>query len=302
MVILLILLLILILLGLSYAGYWIAFYNPVNRHQETLVIRRQQDPACMDELCRTMAGRPYKQVEITVRDGTKLAGKWYDAGCSPIFILFHGYRGSGVRDFCAIHNICMELGISTLVVDQRAHGQSGGSTLTFGIRERYDCLEWVKYASEHFGADRPIYLMGVSMGAATVLMASDLPLPDNVAGIIGDCPFSAPGAIIRKIIGDLGLPVWLLYPFAVLGALLFGHFRLWEDSAMKSVSRSRVPILLIHGSEDNFVPSEMSATIFEHCAGKRYLEIFPGAGHGGCSLTDPTRYQKILRSFIENCG
>lgn len=288
-------------LCLSYVGYWIAFYNPVHRHWETLVIRHRQDPGCLEELCRSMANRPFEPIQITARDGTVLAGKWYDAGNGPVYILFHGYRGSGVRDFCAIHSICMDLGISTLVVDQRAHGMSGGNTMTFGIKERYDCVDWAKYVAQRFGSDRKVYLCGVSMGAATVLMASALSMPENVAGIVADCPYSAPGAIIRKVISDVRFPAWLIYPFVVLGGLLFGGFRVWESSAIDAVSKTRIPILLIHGSEDRYVPPEMSAEIFEYCAGQRYLEVFPGAGHGGCSATDPVRYANILRAFMNNC-
>ena len=255
----------------------------------------------MDALCQSMAGRPFSPVEITAWDGTHLAGKWYDAGDGPICILFHGYRGSGVRDFCGIHGIFHDMGISTLVVDQRAHGMSGGCTMTFGIKERLDCRDWVHFVQDRFGEARKIYLCGVSMGASTVLMASDLQLPANVVGIIADCPFSSPGKIIRKVISDMFFPAWLLYPFALTGALLFGHFCLWSKSALQSVSHTTIPILLIHGSEDQYVPPEMSSEIFDRCAGNRYLEIFPGAGHGGSSVTDPVRYQKILASFMDAC-
>lgn len=291
-----------LILTVSYIAYWIAFYNPVHRHQETIVIQHKQDSACLDEMCRSMAARPFESVQITARDGIHLAGKWYEAGDGPIYILFHGYRGNGIRDFCAIHGVCMDMGISTLVVDQRAHGLSGGNTMSFGIRERFDCVDWTNYVRERFGVNRRIYLFGVSMGAATVLMASDLSMPGNVSGIIADCPYSAPGAIIRKVISDVRFPPWVCYPFTVLGALIFGHFRVWAGSPIRAVSRTQIPILLIHGSEDKYVPVVMSTEIFDHCAGKRFLEIFPGAGHGGCSVTDPVRYQSILRSFMEKCG
>lgn len=289
-------------LALSYASYWIAFYNPVHRHQETFVIRGKTDPTCLETLCREMTEEHFEQVYITADDGIRLAGRYYHCSDSgPVHIQFHGYRGNGIRDFCAIHSICQEIGINTLIVDQRAHGLSGGNTMTFGILERFDCQRWANYARDRFGSEREIYLSGVSMGAATVLMASSLPLPENVVGIIADCPYSTPSAIIRKVISDVRFPAMLIYPFVALGAFVFGGFRLWEESAIHAVTQSKIPILVIHGSEDKYVPPQMSADIFEHCGGKRYLEIFPGAGHGGCSATDPVRYEKILRSFMDNC-
>lgn len=293
---------IVITLTISYGSYWIAFYNPVKRHQETIVIRSNKDSACLDQLCREMSEQPFEQVTITSADGLKLYGRYYHrSDTGPVHILFHGYRGSGIRDFCAIDRVCSHMNVNTLVVDQRAHGNSEGKTMTFGILERHDCLRWAEYAAARFGNDRKIFLSGVSMGAATVLMAASLPLPENVSGIIADCPYSAPGAIIRKVISDMHAPAALIYPFVVLGAFIFGGFSLWEESPLHAVSNTRIPILLIHGIEDKFVPSQMSNYIYERCGGERYIELFPGAGHGGCCATDPKRYEKILRSFTGNC-
>lgn len=292
---------VLLTLGLSYGCYWIAFYNPVNRHHEAVIIRSKKDPQCLESLCREMADQPFEEVRIRSFDGTCLVGRYYHRrDGAPLYILFHGYRGNGVRDFCALHSICGELDINTLVVDQRAHGMSGGNTMTFGILERFDCQCWANYAANRFGS-QPIYLCGVSMGAATVLMASNLTLPENVAGIIADCPYNTPEAIIRKVITDMKAPAMFLFPFVEMGAYLFGGFQIRSESAIHAVSQTTIPILLIHGSEDKYVPSEMSGEIFEKCAGKRFLEIFPGAGHGGCCATDPVRYAKILRCFMDNC-
>ena len=291
-----------LVLAISYGCYWIAFYNPVKRHQETVVIRNKKDPVSLDQLCREMSEQPFEPVSITSSDGLKLCARYYHrSDTGPVYILFHGYRGSGIRDFCAIDRVCRRMCVNTLVVDQRAHGNSEGKTMTFGILERFDCKRWAEYAAARFGNDRKIYLSGVSMGAATVLMAASLPLPENVVGIIADCPYSTPGAIIRKVISDMRVPAALFYPFVALGAFLFGGFSLWEESPLHAVTNTGIPILLIHGSEDKFVPSQMSNIIYEHCGGERYIEFFPGAAHGGCCVTDPKRYEKILRSFTENC-
>lgn len=298
-----VLVVLLILLGISYGCYWIAFYNPEYRHGEPVVIQGKNDPPDFEKLYRQMEQQPFEQVYITAKDGVRLAARYYHRrDGAPVFLQFHGYRGNGIRDFCAVHRICREMDVNSLVVDQRAHGRSGGNTMTFGILERQDCLCWAQYAARRFGETVPLFLSGVSMGAATVLMASSLPMPPTVAGIIADCPYSTPGAIIRKVISDMRFPAWMLYPFVVIGALVFGGFRVWSGSAADAVAKTRIPILLIHGSEDRFVPCEMSAGIFERCAGVRFLEIFPGAGHGGCCVTDPVRYERILRSFMESCG
>ena len=161
---------------------------------------------------------PFEPVTIRSRDGLKLYGRYYHVReGAPVQIQVHGYRGSALRDFCGGSKLAREMGMNILLVDQRAHGGSGGRTITFGIRERWDCLSWAEYAAERFG-DVDIYLVGVSMGAASVLMASELDLPENVAGIIADCPFSSPEAIIAKVCReDLHLPQPLAVAFVVCG-------------------------------------------------------------------------------------
>ena len=245
---------------------------------------------------------PYQQVYIKAWDGTKLAARYYHfIDGAPIQLFFHGYRGNAVREFACGYPLAKKLGYNALVIDQRAHGRSGGHVITFGIKERHDCLDWCNYAADRFGRNAKLFLTGISMGAATVLMASDLELPGTVAGIIADCPYASPGSIIRKICRDIQLPCWLAYPFVALGALLFGNFRIWESSAIRSVKKARIPILLIHGDDDRFVPGDMSHRIYDACLCEKKIVYFPSAGHGLSYLTDPGRDERTVRDFLKGC-
>ena len=136
------------------------------------------------------------------------------------------------------------------------------------------------------------------MGAATVLMATDLDLPGNVIGVMADCPFSSPKEIIMKVCGDMHLPSKLLYPFIKLGARLFAHFDLEESSAINAVKRTKLPILLIHGEADHFVPCDMSRRIYEACPSCVTLETIPDAGHGLSYMIDPKKYEDVTLAFI----
>lgn len=141
---------------------------------------------------------PYEDVFITSFDGLRLHAKFYAASerKAPVQIMFHGYKSSAERDFCGGLREGIDGGFNVLLVDQRAHGESEGKYLTFGVNERFDCLSWASYAAERFGNDVKIYLYGISMGAATVLMASALPLPKSVSGIVADCGYTSPKDII----------------------------------------------------------------------------------------------------------
>jgi fermentation-respiration switch protein FrsA (DUF1100 family) len=139
------------------------------------------------------------------------------------------------------------------------------------------------------------------MGAATVLMASGLELPDNVYGIIADCPYSSPWEIISKVAGDIGLPRKVIFPFAWLGARLYGGFNLLECSPLSEVKHARVPILLIHGDDDRFVPCEMGRAVAESNPDKIRFRTFEGAGHAISYLIHPEKYEAEVKEFIAYC-
>ena len=296
-----------IVIWLSRFCYRMAFYRLNEKEQDLYAIPPgKQYEAVADqilELIYEVDQLSYELVSITARDGLHLVGRYYHfKDGAPVQILFHGYRSNGRREFSGNNRIAMNLGFNVIVVDERAHGKSGGHTITFGIKERYDCLDWAEYAAKRFGVDTPIVLSGVSMGAATVLMASSLPLPDNVKAIIADCPYSSPGEIIRKVSGDIKLPPALAYPFVLIGALLFGKFKLWESSAVESVKHTRIPILLIHGDDDRFVPCEMSQKIYASCVSTAELVIIHGAGHALSYFVDTALYEKSVRDFLRLCA
>ncbi len=296
----------LILVAARYC-YRLVFYNLNDVPDDSLRtppgVQYEEVKDKMQALVRMLLDIPYEQVFIESHDGLQLSARYYHLyDNAPVLIQFHGYRGNAVREFGGGYRIAKELKFNALVVDQRAHGESEGHTITFGILERHDCVRWVEYANRRFGENTKVLLSGVSMGAATVLMASELALPGNVMGIIADCPYSSPGRIIRRICGDVGIPGWLAYPFIALGGWLYGGFKLWEASAMEAVEHTEIPILLIHGEDDRLVPSQMSRSIYHACRGPKQLFSVANAGHGLSFLLDPEGYTRSVRDFLNQYG
>lgn len=296
------LLLILVALGVLYIVYRIIYSPTLTKGDITLKAfdtpqfrnRREQ----IHRLVAAMKATPYEPVSIIARDGTRLVGRYYHhADGAPLDIGFHGYRGSPTRDFCGGAPLSFQLGHNLLLVEERSQCGSEGRCITFGILERWDCLDWLTYANERFGSP-PITLYGVSMGATTVLMASALGLPDNVRGIIADCPFSAPLDIICEVGKSIHLPPALTRIIAIASARLYGGFDLQAASAAEAVSHATVPILIIHGEDDHFVPCSMSAEIAKNCASPCRYETFPHADHSLSLLTDPPRYEAVVRDFM----
>ena len=251
-------------------------------------------------LARSM---PREAVEITSFDGTTLRGYYYEHHKgAPVEILFHGYRGNGERDLSGGIERCFCLGRSALIVDHRGNGRSDGHVITFGVRERRDCLCWIDFAIRRFGEDVKLILGGVSMGAATVVMASGEPLPPQVKCIMADCGYSSQKDIICKVIREMHLPYKLLYPFVKLGARLYGGFNLEEVTPVSALEKCTVPMIFIHGTGDAFVPHEMSQILYDACPTKKSLVFIDDAAHGTAYPQDKARYVSVLKDFEMECG
>ena len=286
----------------AYYAYRVAFYSPPDREEQIYDLPggEQYDDKreVLHRSVRALSEVPFEEVHITSFDGKRLFGRYYHhMDGAPVQIMFHGYRGSAIRDFCGGAVLARKLGHNALIVDQRAHGRSEGTAITFGVLERRDCKSWAEYARKRFG-NVPIVLSGVSMGAATVLMATELDLPENVVAVMADCPYSSPKEIIAKVAGEMGLPGKPAALCCTLGALLYGHFRLDSAAAESAVKKAKVPILLIHGQEDRFVPCDMSRRISLACKGECEFYTFPNAAHGFSYMTDPKHYETLSVSFL----
>lgn len=293
-----------IFLCLSFAVYRFAYFSPNRRQNNDYAIASTpQMDALHEDILRLIDAAnaiPYETVNITSHDGLILSGRYYhQREGAPLNICFHGYRGTPSRDFSGGLQVMLRQGHNVLMIEQRAHCSSQGHTISFGIKERFDCLDWVRYALQRFGEDTQILLVGISMGAATVLMASELELPSQIIGIIADCPYSAPKSIVRKVCGDMKLPVQFSTWLACVSVKLFGHFELTESTALEAAKHAAVPILLIHGEEDNFVPCQMSMEIQAANPARIELQLFPGAGHGLSYLIDHDRYEQVIRDFSD---
>ena len=284
-------------------GYKLAFFYQDPKEGPYAYGQDDQILKCKPVLDQAIDGFqdvPYETVSITSHDGLVLKAQYYHvADGAPLEIQCHGYKGNNIRDFSGNWKIAKEDGRNVLLIHQRSHGESQGNTITFGILERQDVLGWIRWANQRFG-EVPIVLSGVSMGAATVLMVAGMELPSNVKGVIADCPYDAPSNIIKKVLGqDMGMNVKLVYPLIRFGGMLYGKFNLDADSPVAAVQRAKIPVLLIHGDDDRFVPWDMSRNIHAAAPEKVEFHTVPGAGHALNYVTDPDTYTALVRSFLE---
>ena len=294
-----------LVIGIAYVCFRMAFYISDKEKRENAM--RPLPPgkeylpyhAAMTAWQKQVSDFPFEKVSVTSFDGLTLVGKYYERfPGAPIELMMHGYRGNANRDLCGGVQRCFACGRNALLVDQRASGESDGNVISFGINESKDCLTWVAFMRKHFGEDVKIILTGISMGAATVLIAAGEELPGNVIGALADCGYTSAKDIISKVIADMKLPSTLAYPFVKLGARLFGGFDLDETAPIDGVKRANVPVIFFHGENDDFVPCDMSRKMYAACAGRKHLHTVPNAGHGLAFPADEATYLRVLKEFF----
>ena len=289
------------------AVYAVAFHAP-NRTQNNdySVVKTEKIAPIYDHilsLIDKLNRIPYEPVYIESYDGNRLRGRLYDAPeGAPIAICVHGWRGTPSRDFSGGAKMLIDAGWRVLLIEQRSQGRSEGHCMTFGAKERFDVQRWAQWAAERFGPESRMLLFGISMGAASVLLASALELPEQVRGIVADCPFSNGRDILIRTATQSGVPQLFAGVLADLSSRLWGRFDLNDTDVREAVKKTRVPVLLIHGEDDDFVPPEMSAEILSYNPILMQRYTFPGASHGISFVIDPERYKKLVLDFAERIG
>ena len=265
------------------------------QHDEAFNARRVKAMEALEAL-------PREEVSIRSADGLKLTGHLLKSRYPRrLIIAFHGWRSSWSRDFCMVAPFWLEQHCNILFVDQRAHGNSEGEFLGFGLLERSDCRQWAYWAEgQNYGL--PIYLAGISMGAATVLMAAGMDMPESVRGIIADCGFTSPRDICIHVARD-NLHVsytplrsaWIDRCFRKKIHMTSGAY-----STLTAMKNAKKPILFIHGTADSFVPIDMTYRNYRACAAPKRLVVVPGAGHAMSYAVEPETCQKAIKAFFQD--
>ena len=257
------------------------------------------DPA-IAALIQALRDTPMETVAIRSHDDYVLRARWYPAAdAKRTVILAHGWHSHWSVDFSASTPFLHDNGCNLLIIDQRCHGESGGDLISYGIRERYDILSWLDWLEENHSG-YPVYLCGISMGAATVLMAAGLPIAGRVRGILADCGYSTPQEIVsltlKKNVGGLAGPT---VAAVNLNCKLREGFTLKDYSPIEAMAaNTEIPCLFVHGDADDFVPWRMSLENYYACRAPKELLVVHGAGHGLSFLVDPDRYKaKVLEFF-----
>ena len=234
---------------------------------------------------------------VSQDDSLRLKGQYLDHdNVHQWVILIHGYKSSN-ENMMSYGATYYEHGYNVVLPDNRAHGKSDGEYIGMGWLDKDDIACWVNWIIEKDNQAQ-IILHGVSMGGATVMMASGDHLP-HVVGYIEDCGYTSVWDVFQY---HIPMEKWqseiALHMASVVTRIRAGY-ALEDVSPLKQVQKSQVPILFIHGSEDDFVPCEMVNTLYQSATCPKEKLIIEGAGHAQSCSTDSKTYYSTIFQFIE---
>ena len=249
-------------------------------------------------------------VHIKSRDGLVLKGRLYKKQKNKpraVVIAIHGFHSGGLRDMGRFADMYARNGFDYLIISQRSHFDSEGEYLTFGAKESFDILDWADIVRKIYAPDIPIILHGVSMGAATVLIAAGIHdnLVDNskpnIICCIADSPYDD---IIDQI-------EYLLRERSnITKKIAIGLFKanMWlrakanasDASPITSMSHIKLPVMFVHGKDDRYVLPDNSLRLYEACKSEiKELLIVEEAGHVCSFVVNPDEYENVFTSFVD---
>lgn len=242
----------------------------------------------------------FETLEIRSHDRLRLRAKLLkaDRDTNKVLIAVHGYRSYNLKEYAYYIKFYHDLGFHILLPDNRAHGESEGTYIGFGWLDRLDCIQWIHKIKDYFQKDLQIVLHGISMGSATVLMASGEKLPSDVKCIISDCGFTSVLDEFKHELKQKHLPASLILPTATLLSKKRIGYSFKEASTIKQVEKSQTPTLFIHGDQDQFVPTYMVYDLYNACHADKDLLIVEGAGHAQSYLVNQKLCEKTIIEFM----
>lgn len=239
-------------------------------------------------------------IEFRMDDGYLIHGD-YDLvpDSNKYCLLAHGHQTTreGARRYALIFR---ELGFSTIVYDERGHGDNVRCKVTMGHRESKDLSEIISQVYEKFGHRIELGVQGVSMGAFTVLMSTKY--CQDEAFLVSDCAYSNLKDVIASQLRRFRLPRFPFLAFINLGLMVVGGFSFKDCDVREIIKSNHVPTLFIHGEADVYVPVSSVKVLYDDDLGKKEMATFPNAVHASSITVDRARYKEVVSGFLKEEG
>jgi uncharacterized protein len=266
--------------------------------------RKPLDAASLERADSIFAhhGATREEFDVRAADGVLLRG-WKVRANSPNgdwIMLFHGVADNRVGTI-SYADFLLHDGYSIVMMDARAHGESGGAFATYGWKERWDTKSVVDalYVSEH---PHQMFALGESMGAAVALQSAAI--EPRISGVVAEAPFRNLREVTYDYTGLHFNPLLgktLFRPasiFALRVAENEASFRADDVSPERAVAERPFPVLLICDGRDHTIPCRHAEAIFHAAIGPKQLWIVPEAQHTAAFGVAPAEFERRVLAFL----
>lgn len=218
-----------------------------------------------------------------------------------VAMVVHGYTD------CAVYmlpwaKLYYDLGYNVFLPELYGNGHSAGHHQQMGWKDRLDILQWMGIAQRRFAAKgKPSVMVvhGISMGAATTMCVSGERTPEYVKAFVEDCGYTSVwDEFAYELKEQFGLPEFPLLPSASALCQLRYGWSFGEASPLRQVAKCHKPMLFIHGSADDFVPTRMVYPLYQAKPQPKMLWVAPGSRHAKSLHDHPQSYKNIVKQFL----
>ena len=212
-------------------------------------------------------------------------------------ILVHGYGRDQryARDYAEAY---LARGYQVLTPDLCASGATEGQYITMGVKESEEVARWAAQIKA-YDPEAEIVLHGVSMGAATVLLAAAREDMPGLVAVIEDCGYTSAYEMFANQLGVIfGLPEFPIMPCVDVVSGFKTGAKVSAAAPLQVMPRIKVPVLFIHGDADTLVPPAMMEELFAACNAKKEKFVVVGAGHGDAMKEAGEEYWQRIFVFL----
>ncbi|MCE1207053.1 MAG: alpha/beta hydrolase [Spirochaetia bacterium] len=264
------------------------------------------------EFSQNFLDQSWVDFEIPSPQGYRISGNYLAAKTglpsAPTALFVHGITWTRYGMYKYMQPFFKQ-GWNVASIDLAGHGKTRAPRRyypTFGYYEKFDVKSAVDFLKTRFPESVLFGVVGESLGAGSVLQYSAI-ANGAVDFVIADCPFASARRELLYQVRKLGFPPFFAQHVSLIVAVLVRmtkKFSFDDASPEKAVLESQIPILLVHGLEDRYVPTWMSLHLYNirKKAGiaATSLLLVPGARHAKSYMTDPELWERTAFSFISN--
>ncbi|QWC00122.1 alpha/beta hydrolase [Mycoplasmatota bacterium] len=262
---------------------------------ETMLEESKRDPSLIPYL----KAHRTKKYHIKSKYGYQIAiYEFIEYKDSKKFVVMsHGYTYSyhGTIKYALM---MIKLGYNVIMYDQRFHGDSGGKNTSLGFHEKNDLYSVISFIFDKYGHDIFLGTYGESMGAATCLL--EQAMDKRVRFVISDSSFKNLKILIKSQIKAKGIPTFLFYGIVNIFVWLISRSNLSKVSPIDAIKESDIPMMFVHGKQDDFIPYAHSVDLYEAYKGKKTLYLADkDAYHARSYYNNKEDYFKTLKEFSD---